>query len=86
LVLSRSITQKNIYLSPVFGHLSPLILFGFVLLFDKTFNKMVRSVVLLLLLSVLTGLASAGTSLEGLAFLAVKEKEEGVVKLPSGLL
>jgi FKBP-type peptidyl-prolyl cis-trans isomerase FklB len=47
---------------------------------------MIRSVVLLLLLSVISALASAGTSAEGLAFLAAKEKEEGVVKLPSGLL
>mmetsp|Transcript_33999 Transcript_33999/g.48309 ORF Transcript_33999/g.48309 Transcript_33999/m.48309 type:complete len:149 (+) Transcript_33999:238-684(+) len=30
--------------------------------------------------------ALAGTNSEGLAFLSVKEKEEGVVKLPSGLM
>ncbi|CAB9508394.1 FKBP-type 22 kDa peptidyl-prolyl cis-trans isomerase [Seminavis robusta] len=45
---------------------------------------MMRAVVLLL--SLLWGLAAAGTNPEGVAFLAAKEKEAGVVKLPSGLL
>ena len=41
-----------------------------------------RSLIFLLLVAV----AAAGTNKEGLAFLAKKEQEEGVVKLPSGLL
>jgi FKBP-type peptidyl-prolyl cis-trans isomerase FklB len=39
-----------------------------------------------ILLVLLFALVLGGTNQEGLAFLAVKEKEEGVVKLPSGLL
>lgn len=41
---------------------------------------------LLLLLASLVALASAGTSEEGLKFLAAKKAEPGVVALPSGLL
>jgi FKBP-type peptidyl-prolyl cis-trans isomerase FklB len=41
---------------------------------------------LLLLLAALAALASAGTSQEGLTFLAAKKVEPGVVALPSGLL
>ncbi|CAJ1940036.1 unnamed protein product [Cylindrotheca closterium] len=41
-----------------------------------------RSLIFLLLLA----FAAAGTNKEGLAFLAKKETEEGVVKLPSGLM
>ena len=47
---------------------------------------MIRSVLVLLLSSLLVSLASAGTTAEGIAFLAKKEQEPGVVKLPSGLL
>lgn len=47
---------------------------------------MIRSVLFLLVSSLLVSLAAAGTTADGLAFLAKKEKEDGVVKLPSGLL
>jgi len=47
---------------------------------------MIRSIFFLLLSSLLVSLVAAGTNAEGLAFLAKKETEEGVVKLPSGLL
>ena len=47
---------------------------------------MIRSVLFLLISSLLVSLAAAGTNPEGLAFLAAKAAEEGVVKLPSGLL
>lgn len=40
----------------------------------------------ILVLALLLVAALAGTNQEGLDFLAAKEKEEGVVKLPSGLL
>ena len=40
----------------------------------------------LLLLSILFVTILGGTNEEGLKFLAAKEKEDGVVKLPSGLL
>jgi hypothetical protein len=44
-------------------------------------NRIVFAVFALLL-----SLVSAGTNEEGLKFLAAKEKDEGVIKLPSGLL
>lgn len=40
----------------------------------------------LLFLALLIANVHAGTNAEGLKYLAAKEKEEGVVKLPSGLL
>lgn len=43
-----------------------------------------RSLFLFFLISVVS--VTAGSNQEGLAFLAKKETEEGVVKLPSGLL
>ena len=39
-----------------------------------------------LTIALIATLAQAGTNAEGLKFLAAKEKEDGVVKLPSGLL
>jgi Domain amino terminal to FKBP-type peptidyl-prolyl isomerase len=47
---------------------------------------MIRSVLFFLISALLVNLSLAGTNAEGLAFLAAKETEEGVVKLPSGLL
>lgn len=47
---------------------------------------MIRSVLFFLISSLLVNLSLAGTNAEGLAFLASKEKEDGVVKLESGLL
>lgn len=37
-------------------------------------------------IALIASLTQAGTNEEGLKFLAAKEKEDGVVKLPSGLL
>jgi hypothetical protein len=39
-----------------------------------------------LIVALIAAFTHAGTNEEGLKFLAAKEKEEGVVKLPSGLL
>jgi len=47
---------------------------------------MIRTVLFFLISSLLVNLSLAGTNAEGLKFLAAKEKEEGVVKLESGLL
>jgi FKBP-type peptidyl-prolyl cis-trans isomerase len=44
----------------------------------------IRSLFLFFVIAVVS--VAAGSSSEGLAFLATKEAEEGVVKLPSGLL
>jgi hypothetical protein len=47
---------------------------------------MFRSLLFFLISALLATLASAGTNAEGIAFLQAKEKEDGVTKLPSGLL
>jgi hypothetical protein len=44
------------------------------------------ALLLLCILSLFTTVVHAGTNAEGLAYLAAKGKEEGVVTLPSGLL